>query len=183
MVRRWPIILTLLTGLIGCFSVTPDTGDEDASCDGEVGLGCELKDFTLRDETGVEHRLHDLRGKVVLIAVGAEWCVACRAEMPVLAVDQQELVDDGFVVIYVLNQDNNNQPASASTVQAWVDEYQPPFVVVSDPADRVKRAYGSNLALPLLILTDRSLRVQLVGDALPLEEVRSEAERFLLLDE
>ena len=60
-------------------SAAPLTGVIDRSHHGAT-----MPDFTLRDPSGKELRLLDLKGKPVLINLWATWCAPCVAEMPTL---------------------------------------------------------------------------------------------------
>jgi thiol-disulfide isomerase/thioredoxin len=58
-------------------------------------------DFALKDVNGVEVRLSDYKGKVVLLNFWATWCKPCRTEMPWFAEFEQTYKDRGFAVIGV----------------------------------------------------------------------------------
>jgi cytochrome c biogenesis protein CcmG/thiol:disulfide interchange protein DsbE len=60
----------------------------------------------------------DLRGQVFLLNVWASWCVACRAEHPILL----ELAKSGQVTIYGLNYKDQREDALR-----WLDFYGDPY--------------------------------------------------------
>jgi cytochrome c biogenesis protein CcmG, thiol:disulfide interchange protein DsbE len=53
---------------------------------------------------GSSHRLHDYRGKVVVINFWATWCGPCREELPALNRLQQSYRDRGVVVLTLSDQ-------------------------------------------------------------------------------
>lgn len=59
------------------------------------------KDFTLLDLTNKRHRLHDYRGKVVLVNFWATWCPPCRREIPAMQRLWEKLKTDDFVMLAV----------------------------------------------------------------------------------
>ena len=61
----------------------------------------------------------DLRGQVTMLNVWASWCVACRAEHPVLL----ELAKKNVVTLYGLNYKDNREDALR-----WLDYYGNPYV-------------------------------------------------------
>src|SRR5690348_786012 len=48
----------------------------------EVNVGDMAPDFSIKDETGKEHKLSDYRGNVVFLNFWYTTCVPCRQEMP-----------------------------------------------------------------------------------------------------
>ena len=60
----------------------------------------------------------NLRGEVTLVNVFASWCVACRAEHPLL----MELQKQGIVVVHGLNY--KDRPADAAE---WLDRFGDPY--------------------------------------------------------
>jgi peroxiredoxin len=59
------------------------------------------KDFTLSDLNNKRHRLHDYRGKVVLVNFWATWCPPCRREIPAMQRLWEKLKSEDFVLLAV----------------------------------------------------------------------------------
>jgi peroxiredoxin len=93
--------------------------------------------FRLKDRTGREVSLADLRGKVVFLNFWATWCAPCREEMPSLAALARSIDarDAAFVAV--------------SVDEGWgeVDQFAAktplPFTVLLDAERAVSTAYGS----------------------------------------
>jgi cytochrome c biogenesis protein CcmG/thiol:disulfide interchange protein DsbE len=76
----------------------------------------------------------DLKGQVWLLNVWASWCVACRAEHPLLV----ELAKQGIVPIYGLNYKDKREDALI-----WLKRLGDPYVVsLSDTEGLVGIDYG-----------------------------------------
>lgn len=83
-------------------------------------------DFLLRDLGGNSVRLHDLRGKVVLLNFWATWCPPCRLEMPSMEAVHKELGREGLAILAV------NVREDAREVQAFFREYNLSFPAIMD---------------------------------------------------
>ena len=81
-----------------------------------------IPEFTLPQLKDTQQVLgsSDLRGQVVLLNVWASWCVACRAEHPLLL----ELAKSGTVPIYGLNYKDQREDALR-----WLDYYGDPYQI------------------------------------------------------
>jgi thiol-disulfide isomerase/thioredoxin len=92
---------------------------------------------------GAPRRLHDLRGKVVLVNLWATWCPPCRKEMPALDRLQSAYRDRGLVVVNLSNEDEETlrkfaaeHPMGTLYVRAdelgWLDAEGRPLTFVID---------------------------------------------------
>ncbi|MGD1070678.1 MAG: TlpA disulfide reductase family protein [Bryobacteraceae bacterium] len=110
-------------------------------------VGNPAPDFTLPGADGRTFNLADQRGKIVVLAFWATWCPPCRAEMPMFARLQKELISENAVVAPVANDD----PAKARDFLAKkkLDVWS-----LLDDGHAVSKLYGAN-ALPATFILDR----------------------------
>ena len=93
-------------------------------------------DFALKDLSGREVRLADLRGKVVLLNFWATWCPPCREEIPSMMQLNQAMAGKQFQMVAVsineggaqevgayFKQSGNTLPALLDTTQAVAKRY------------------------------------------------------------
>lgn len=83
-------------------------------------------DFLLKDIDGNLVRLHDLRGKVVLLNFWATWCPSCRFEMPSMEALHKELSSQGLVVLAVALRER------AEDVRSFFNEHSLSFPALLD---------------------------------------------------
>jgi peroxiredoxin len=114
-------------------------------------------DVELSDLAGRPGRLHDYRGRVVLLNFWATWCAPCREEMPALQTLAQELGPQGLAVVGV----NAREPREA--VEAFVRAHGLSFPMLLDDDGHAGRAYQV-FALPATFVVDR--RGTVVGTVL-----------------
>lgn len=88
-------------------SVRPGTSTPPMSTGATIGK--EAFDFVLKDLSGREVSLKNLRGKVVLINFWASWCGPCRVEMPYLEKLHREFKDKEVVILGI----NSERPEVA----------------------------------------------------------------------
>lgn len=98
--------------------------------------GYAAADFALRDLSGAEVRLADLRGKIVFLNLWATWCPPCRAEMPSMEALYQRLKGRDFAMLAVAEDTN---PAD---VAAFVKELGVTLPVLLDTDNRLPARYG-----------------------------------------
>ncbi|NLG27758.1 MAG: TlpA family protein disulfide reductase [Chloroflexi bacterium] len=124
------------------------TATPQVSVSGKVAQkGKEAPDFTLLNLDGNAVRLSDLKGKVVLINFFASWCPPCLAELPDLIALHNDYAEDGLVILGV------DQAESTSTVAAFVEEYDVPFLIVLDSSGLVSQQYNVR-AIPRSLFLD-----------------------------
>jgi thiol-disulfide isomerase/thioredoxin len=106
-------------------------------------------DFTLASKEGVNIRLQEQRGNVVLINFWASWCGPCREELPYLDVLQQEYADLGFTILAV------NVDKDPSKADALLNDIPVSFPVLFDVNDDVSKLYDVQ-AMPTTVIVDRN---------------------------
>lgn len=128
--------------------------------------------FTKLD--GTTFRLHDMKGRVVLLNFWATWCIPCRSEIPSLSAMQKDLDARGLSVIGVSYDD------TADLIQSFQKDIPQSYQIVLSG-----REVGSQLPaspLPTTYIIDRQGRIRhkLIG-----ERTREAFEAMLkpLLDE
>lgn len=110
-------------------------------------------DFTLRALDGSNLRLHEQRGRVVLINFWATWCGPCRQEMPLLNQLYQKYRGSGFTLLGI-NVDEDGRKAQAVANQLGLA-----FPVLLDADKAVSQRYEL-ASMPSTLLIDRDGRVR-----------------------
>lgn len=75
----------------------------------------------LNDLHGREHRLSELRGRVVVLNFWATWCPPCIAEMPAIQRMYDALRQEGLDVLAV------NAGESAEEIRRFLEDFDPPL--------------------------------------------------------
>ena len=121
-----------------------------------VMVGMEAPDIVMTDTAGVERRLSNLRGKVVLIDFWASWCSPCRMENPNVVRMYQKYHDQGFEVFSV-SLDNNRDK--------WVQAIKKDKLLWENHVSDLRgwssaggRLYGIS-SIPATVLVDRDGKV------------------------
>lgn len=91
--------------------------------------------FVLEDINGQMVRLHDLKGKVVLLNFWATWCPSCRFEMPAMEALHRELGYRGLAVLAVALRD------SSQDVRSFYNEHNLSFPALLDHDAAVSDLY------------------------------------------
>ena len=118
-----------------------------------VKPGQTAPDFTLKSAGGTNTRLHEQRGKVVLVNFWATWCGPCRKEMPKLEAIYQQYRGSGFTLLGV---NIDNDPGNAMKM---VRKLKVTFPILFDTDKKVSELYKVS-AMPFTIIIDRDGKVR-----------------------
>ena len=120
-------------------------------------FGQPVADFSVRDITGVEHKLSDYRGKHVVVVFWATWCPACNMEIPHLIKLRDTLGPDKLQILTI-----SNEPVDV--LKPFVDRKKINYVVATansplpPPLNRVQ-----NIPSTFFIDPDGKLKLAAVG--------------------
>ncbi len=102
-----------------------------------IEVGTKAPDFTLRDANGTEHSLADFRGKkVVLYFYPRDNTPGCTREACAFKETNESFQAENAVIIG-LSKD------SEAAHKKFMEKYELPFLLLSDPEHQVLEAYGA----------------------------------------
>ncbi|RKU08734.1 hypothetical protein C6502_14265 [Candidatus Poribacteria bacterium] len=107
-------------------------------------------DFRLETLEGETHTLSAMRGKVVLLDVGASWCGPCHMAIPEVKIVYERFREIDDVIIWGINSGE-----APHQVREFLDTHQPPWPMLLDPHREVGKAYQIK-AIPFFILIDKA---------------------------
>lgn len=113
-----------------------------------IEVSQEAPDFTLKSMDGENFRLHEHRGKVILLNFWASWCGPCRQEMPILSRIHERYADTGFMVLGV-NIDKKEKKARQIAEKVNVR-----FPLLLDQKNEISEQYEVS-SMPYTVLIDR----------------------------
>ena len=109
-------------------------------------------DFNLKDASGTDVKLSNLKGKVVLVNFWATWCEGCQVEIPWFVEFQKEYASRGLVVVGISMDDDGWK-----SVKPWIKEKNVNYPIVIGN-DGLGKQYGLQ-GMPLTALVDREGRI------------------------
>lgn len=130
-------------------------------------------DFTLKDTTGSNITLSDLKGKVVLLNFWATWCQGCKTEIPWLIEFEHKYRDKGLAVVGV-SEDSDGW----TSVEPYLREAGVDYTVVVDDGSVAERYKLLNM--PATYLIDRDGKVSAASAGI-IDRAECEAEILRLL--
>lgn len=98
-------------------------------------IGAIAPDFQLSDSEGLQFRLSDQRGRIVLLNFWATWCEPCRIEMPELNRLHLTYAGSALDVVGV------NLGEGFAAVEQWRSQYALDFPLLLDTETRVAALY------------------------------------------
>lgn len=133
--------------------------------------------FTLRD--GSQKRLHDLRGRVVIVNFWASWCVPCVVEYPQMLRLAAAMPDKLTLVAVSVDEDVKALDRFIAKYGAGTDN----VIIARDPQRKIMQGQFQTVQLPesYLIGPDMVLRDKVIGASVEWDgpEVRARIEEYL----
>lgn len=110
--------------------------------------GQQAPEFSYTTIDGVEHKLSELKGRMVVLNFWATWCEPCKQEMP--ALDRiNDKYGDQIIVLGV------NKLESTDTIAEFAASIGVKFPLISNPKGDIPELYGvRNLPTTYFILPD-----------------------------
>jgi peroxiredoxin len=108
--------------------------------------------FSLKDASGKDVKLADLKGKVGLVNFWATWCEGCQVEIPWFVEFQEQYSGGGLVVVGISMDDDGWK-----SVKPWIQEKKVNYPIVIGN-EGLGKQYGL-VGMPLTALVDREGRI------------------------
>jgi thiol-disulfide isomerase/thioredoxin len=105
--------------------------------------------FAVRDLEGRTVKLHDLKGRPVVLDFWATWCAPCRASMPELDAIQDRYADRGLVVLGLSLDEEGTAP-----VKKFVDRLGVKFRIAL-ANEKMLAQYGPIRSAPTTVFINR----------------------------
>jgi len=131
-----------------------------------------VPDFSLRDTSGNDIRLSELRGKVVLIEFWATWCEACREAIPDLIEIYKNNKEKDFEFLAVSVDEG---PDTKDRVLQFIREYNIPYKVAINGTSISKR-FGVYTIPSIFIINKEGILVKKYPGYFPDMAVRVDKE-------
>ncbi|MFO7755676.1 MAG: TlpA disulfide reductase family protein [Bacteroidales bacterium] len=116
-----------------------------------VKVGEKAPDFLIREASGEEYMLSDLRGHVVMLQFTASWCGVCRREMPYIENDiWKKKKNEGLKVIGI----DRDEPIE--TVKKFSDDMDITYPLALDPGAEIFSLFAEkNAGVTRNVIIDR----------------------------
>jgi peroxiredoxin len=128
----------------------------------EVGyaIGSVAPNFRLPDSYGDNISLWSFFGSVILVKNSAAWCGPCRQSEEEAEDRYQRFVDQGFIQITIVAEDEGYEPSQQDDLERWRDDFSVTFPVVSDEGWAVSNGYEQDGGIPTFSLIGRDMTLR-----------------------
>jgi len=111
--------------------------------------GEQAPDFTLKDPSGKEYKLSDLRGEVVVVNYFTTWCEPCLDEAPELEAFNSEYKEAKLLVLA--------KGETSSRVKKYIDESGSKLTYLLDTKEETAKAYNVVGQPETLIINEKGI--------------------------
>lgn len=154
------VFLVVTTAILAFALLKDDPAPESARMSG-IAEGLAAPDFTFPGIDGVEVRLSDFKGKVVLVNVWATWCKPCVDEMPSMEKLYQKFKDTDFEILAVSIDEGGHD-----MVAEFVRQHKLTFPVLMDSKGLIKILYGLTGVPESFVIDKKGILVKkIIGQA------------------
>jgi hypothetical protein len=155
----------------------PSSAPPDALVGAGFEVGQTVPDVRVRDQHDDETALWQFYGEIVVVTVGAVWCLPCQA----LAEDADAVLADfegqGVVLVTVLEEDAGGLTPELSDAVGWAELYGDGHPILFDEEHLFAPAVSGEY--PVVLGLDRELRVGVVLGGATTDDVRALIEASL----
>lgn len=115
--------------------------------------GHQAPDFTFKDAKGKEHKLSDLRGKMLFIDIWGTWCAPCKEEMPLIAKLYEKYKNDKRVKIISIACDKK-----FDVWKKYITEHSEPWTqyIITPEGDKILDGVYHVFGIPRFMLIDKN---------------------------
>jgi peroxiredoxin len=149
--------VTFFASILALALVAPFAIGDDK---GEVAPGSAAPDFSLQDQDGKDHKLSDLKGKLVVL----EWT---NPECPFVVRHYKEKTMETLASKYaskgvVWLAINSTKHATKDGMKAWIKEHSLSYPILDDSSGTVGHTYGAKTT-PHMFVIDKDGKVAYAG--------------------
>jgi thiol-disulfide isomerase/thioredoxin len=142
----------------------------------EAFAGKPAPDFTVKDITGKDQKLSDLRGKNVMVVIWAPWCGPCRMEIPDLVELRKTIAQDQLAILAVsyISPENTEEMVRQFVQQSTQQGVAINYTVAVVNKDAMPAPFSSAEYIPstFWIAPDGTIKITTVG-AVPLADMKA----------
>lgn len=161
MTRRWLVAATASLGLaLSTLPLVSGCQRQPFNAEAVSSAKCDPKakpanlDFVLKDMNGVDVRLADFKGKVILLNFWATWCGPCKYEIPIFVELQDKYKGQGVSFIGLSVDDPIDQ------LKPFAQKYRMNYpVLVGLGREDVQDAFGPIWGVPVTFMISRDGRI------------------------
>jgi peroxiredoxin len=145
----------------------------------EVGreVGSTAPNVIETDSQGAQFNMESLRGRVILLNFCTMWCGPCREEVPDLIDLYNRFHSQGLEIVQCLYQDEDMEITDLSDLARWIQEYNIPFTVITDPDSSAIIDYNA-FGYPRNVIIDRDFIIQHVIEGFYRDQIIQAVESF-----